>query len=207
MKPSAPPFSDDDLILYPLMRFPDEIKQIEHINGEDLPALAEFVAAGNWGYGGYLDKRENMYLAPHFHGIRNIHMGIDIWAPAGKEVFSPLPGEVAYLAFRNYSGDYGGTVIIKHRIRSAFFFALYGHLSKKTVTNLKKGQLVHAGDLIGQIGNEKENGSWPPHLHLQVSTEDPGTADMPGVVSEQELRESRIRFPDPGFLMGNIQGI
>jgi peptidoglycan LD-endopeptidase LytH len=190
--------------LHPLMNFPDKILKINNISGKDLPKLSQFVAAGNWGMGGYLEKREDMYVAPHFQGLRNVHMGVDIWAPAGEPVFAPFPGIVLYTENRKRNGDYGGTVVIEHTDRKNNFFALYGHLAEKTLESIKPGQKVKPGDVIGWIGNEKENGFWPPHLHLQISNEDPGMADMPGVVLKEELEEAMRSYPDPRFLLGNI---
>ena len=190
--------------IYPVMNFPAEIREFNHINGEDLPFLSDFVASGNWGWGGYLDKRENMYVAPHFQHLRKIHMGIDIWAPAGEPVFAPLPGAVLYTANHNRNGDYGATVVIKHTSPNDDLFVLYGHLAEKSLQLCKPGKKVHSGDHIGWIGNDEENGNWPPHLHLQISMQDPGTADMPGVVSENELNKAIKQFPDPRILLGNF---
>jgi murein DD-endopeptidase MepM/ murein hydrolase activator NlpD len=192
--------------LYPVMNFPAEMKHFKNINGEDLPFLADFVASGNWGWGGYLDKRENMYVAPHFQSLRKIHVGIDIWAPVGEPVFAPLPGVVSYTANHNRNGDYGATVVIKHISSNDDLFALYGHLSEKSLQISKPGKKVQSGDIIGWIGNDKENGNWPPHLHLQISTQDPGSADMPGVVSEKELNKAIKQFPDPRILLGKFLG-
>lgn len=155
--------------LHPLMNFPGNIIIKDNISGKDLSKLSQYVSEGKWIVGGYLDKREHMYIAPHFEGLRNIHMGIDIWAPPGEPVFASFAGIILYTEYRNREGDYGGTVVIEHIAEELIFYALYGHLAEKTLKNIIPGQYVTPGDVIGWIGNEKENGFWPPHLHLQIS--------------------------------------
>jgi peptidoglycan LD-endopeptidase LytH len=83
-------------------------------------------------------------------------------------------------------------------------FALYGHLSLKTLNQLKEGQTLKKGAVVGWLGNETENGNWPPHLHYQLSLKDPGKADMPGVVSDEELPDAKERYPDPRIILGDI---
>uniref|UniRef100_A0A0C3SWS6 Peptidase M23 domain-containing protein n=1 Tax=Guillardia theta (strain CCMP2712) TaxID=905079 RepID=A0A0C3SWS6_GUITC len=41
------------------------------------------------------------------------------------------------------------------------------------------------------------NGGWPPHLHFQLSLQQPTTHDMPGVVAKKDHDEALRLFPDP----------
>jgi murein DD-endopeptidase MepM/ murein hydrolase activator NlpD len=188
---------------YPVMNFPDNVEFMDLTDGYDSDQLSAFIASGRWGIGGYLERREQMYTAPQYENKRYIHMGIDIWAPGDEPVFAPVGGIAVYKAFHDQTGNYGGTVVIKHNLDNEFIFALYGHLSKATVEETEIGKKVEGGDLIGRLGGWSENGNWPPHLHLELSVVDPGKADMPGVVSLDELDEAKKLYPDPKVLIGD----
>jgi peptidoglycan LD-endopeptidase LytH len=188
--------------IHPIMNLPEKVEEIDLTKGYHPERLTQFVENGGWGAGGYCEKRENMYLAGHFGNRRNVHMGIDIWAAAGEPVFAPLKGRVAYVANRSRSGDYGGTLILKHSIDGEELYALYGHLSPESISHLQPGDVVEAGQRVGELGTEADNGNWPPHLHYQVSRVDPGEADMPGVVEENDLDRARSTYPDPRPLTG-----
>lgn len=189
---------------HPVMDFPDDMKEIDLSSGFDRDSLTAFVRSGGWGVGGYLETRKIMYETAQYKNGRNIHMGIDIWAPVGEPVYSVIGGEILYSAYLDDEGNYGGTIILKHMIEGQEFFALYGHLSKKSLEKCKTGQKKKTGDIVGWIGDESENGNWPPHLHYQLCIEDPGEADMPGVVAKKDLIEARKKYPDPRILLGDI---
>lgn len=189
---------------HPVMNLPDEYDVFNLSSEFDRDSMTAFVKSGGWAVGGYLEKRAIMYDAPRYSDGRNIHMGIDIWAKAGEPVYSVLPGEIVYLTFQNDEGNYGGTVILKHMVEGQELYALYGHLSKKSLNFHIRGDKKQKGDIIGWLGEESENGNWPTHLHYQLCIEDPGEPDMPGVVAKKDLLEARERYPDPRILLGDI---
>lgn len=193
-----------DTKVHPVMDLPEEYEIFDFSNGYDPQIMSRFVENGGWGIGGYSEKRQKMYLAPQYENRRNIHMGIDIWAAAGEPVYAPLEGEVAYIADHNQDGNYGGTLVLKHKVNGQIYYALYGHLSPDSILHLTPGQEVEEGEKVGELGDEKENGNWPPHLHYQISIKDPGEADMPGVVSDEEHEEALEIYPDPRILLGEI---
>ena len=162
------------------------------------------VAGKGWGIGRYNEKRQGMYDAPQYNGRRNIHMGIDIWAKAGSEVFSFYKGVVAYQRDNNREGDYGPTIVIKYDIGGTILFALYGHLSRPTMERFRKGEVVGKGEKLGEIGTTEVNGGWVPHLHFQLSVEDPKVADMPGVVSDEDHNQALQKYPDPRMVLGDL---
>ena len=131
-------------------------------------------------------------------------MGIDIWMPAGTSVFAIRNGRIAYMADHNEDGNYGATIVTEYTIHGKPVFALHGHLSKRSLTLHNTGDDIKAGQIIAQFGEPSENGNWPPHLHFQISTVDPGEADMPGVVSDEEFEEALKRYPDPRTILGPI---
>lgn len=186
------------------MNLPERYSVFDFTSGYNPREMTDFVNSGGWGVGGYNEKRENMYLAPQYESRRNIHMGIDVWAKAGEPVFAALGGEVVYTANHNQDGNYGATIVLKHLLNENEIFALYGHLAIKSLQQSTPGRRVKAGDVIGWLGSEDENGNWPPHLHYQLGWNDPGEADMPGVVSDNERNEALKNYPDPRMILGNI---
>ncbi len=189
---------------HPIMNLPAETKIFDFRQSYNPKRMTDFTLSGNWGIGGYLEKRANMYLAPQYGNRRNVHMGIDIWANEGEPVFSPIPGKIAYKAYHGEDGNYGATIVLKHQIDGRDLFALYGHLSKKSLEQYNVDGNVEAGDIIGWLGSSNENGNWPPHLHYQISIKDPGEADMPGVVAEEEVEVAAKLYPDPRILLGAV---
>lgn len=189
---------------HPVMDLPDEYEEFDLTSEFDRDSMNAFIRSGGWAVGGYLEKRAVMYDAPRYADGRNIHMGIDIWAKAGEPAYAVLDGVIAYAKFQNDEGNYGGTVILKHMVEGQELYALYGHLTKKSVELHIQGEKKKKGDVIGWLGEESENGNWPPHLHYQLCIEDPGEPDMPGVVAKKDLIQVRERYPDPRILLGDI---
>lgn len=164
----------------------------------------EFIERVTWGIGRYNEKRPAMYLAPQYEGRRNIHMGIDFWTPAGEPVYAFFDGVVCYLADNDQEGNYGPTVVTRHTLDGVDLYALHGHLSRESLREHKEGSPVSRGEQIATIGSREVNGGWSPHLHFQLSYEDPGGADMPGVVAEVNREEALRKFPDPRLILGDL---
>jgi len=157
--------------------------------------------------GGYLEPR-NVYTSPAYDKpgnsgteSRTIHLGIDLWVPAGSPVHTLYDGEVVVAV--NDAGDkeYGGLIILKHQADQFVFYTLHGHLSPESLTSISVGQTLKKGDCLGYVGNYPENGNWVPHLHFQImlSTlryED----DFPGVAYFREIEVMKSICPDPNLL-------
>lgn len=158
--------------------------------------------------GRYNEKRVGVYDQPLFNNNRDIHVGLDIGAPAGTEVFAFFEGEILFSEDNQTPGDYGPTLVTKHLLGGIELFALWGHLSRGTlktglITGLP-GTKFKAGEKIAQIGTCDENGGWPTHLHFQLSYERPHRADLPGVVSEKDLTQALLMYPDPRLVLGPL---
>jgi murein DD-endopeptidase MepM/ murein hydrolase activator NlpD len=92
-----------------------------------------------------------------FLGRPAIHTGIDLRGETGEPVHATAAGRVS-IAGRE--GGYGNMIEINHGNGLA---TRYGHLSE---IDVKVGQTVHIGDIIGRIGSTGR--STGPHLHYET---------------------------------------
>ncbi len=139
---------------------------------------------------------------------RTLHLGVDIFLPAGSRVFAPLEGVVHSTANHDAPLDYGGTLILAHRAagasgRAITFYTLYGHLAPASLHHLEKGAAVKAGQPLARLGDIHENGNWPPHVHFQIITDLPEEADTFAGVGAHAHREVWLSLcPDPNAILG-----
>lgn len=133
---------------------------------------------------------------------RRLHLGFDIWGPAGTPVYAPLDGTIHSFAFNDRFGDYGATIILQHQIEELEFHTLYGHLSLKDLEGLQKGDLIEKGKKFAHFGIEKENGYWPPHLHFQLIRDmENFEGDYPAVCKFSEREIYLQNCPDPDIIL------
>lgn len=156
-------------------------------------------------FGGYLEERDIYNRSGYFNSEenkRNIHLGIDLWCNAKTNVLAVLEGEVHSFKNNNNFGDYGPTIILKHQVEGIIFYSLYGHLSTKSIENIKIGDSVNTGEKIAELGNNTVNGDYAPHLHFQLilNMED-YTGDYPGVSSKEKLPFYKQNCPNPNTLL------
>jgi murein DD-endopeptidase MepM/ murein hydrolase activator NlpD len=158
-----------------------------------------------YGIGGYNEHRSIYNRSSHFDTTdepRRLHLGVDIWGPAGTAVFNFYEATVHSFKNNNQFGDYGGTIILKYTLDGLVLYALYGHLSLASLDGLENGQTIQAGQLFAEFGNIEENGNWPPHLHFQLMFEMDGKAgDYPGVCQLSKKDIYLQNCPDPGFIL------
>ncbi len=118
------------------------IPAIQPVNNEELTRMAS-------GYGWRSDP---------FTKARKMHWGMDFTAPRGTPIYAAGDGVVKRAD--NGASGYGKHIRIDHGYG---YLTLYAHLSKY---NVKKGQKVKRGDLIGFVGSTGR--SEAPHLHYEV---------------------------------------
>ncbi len=121
------------------------IPAIQPVRNQDLTRMAS-------GYG---------YRTDPFNKTRKFHYGMDFTAPRGTPIFATGDGTVVR-ADSNSSG-YGNHVRIDHGFG---YVSLYGHLRARKPYNVKVGQKVKRGDIIGYVGSTGR--SQGPHLHYEV---------------------------------------
>lgn len=159
-----------------------------------------------YGIGGYMEHRTIYAVSSHFDTEdepRRLHLGVDIWSDAGTPVYAPLAGKVHSFQDNNNQGDYGPAIILQHDLNGLTLYSLYGHLSRQSLDGLSVGMPVHKNQQIATLGNNQENGQWPPHLHFQLMFDMEGNyGDYPGVCKYSEKEKYRKNIPDPGLLLG-----
>lgn len=122
------------------------IPAIMPVRNEDLKRMAS-------GYGWRTDP---------FTKVRKFHYGMDFSAVKGTPVYATGDGVV--VRADNRSSGYGNHIRIDHGYG---YVSLYAHLYKY---NVKKGQRVQRGDLIGFVGSSGR--SQGPHVHYEIFKDD-----------------------------------
>lgn len=120
----------------------EAIPAIQPVNNEDLTRMAS-------GFG---------YRTDPFTKERKFHWGMDFTAPRGTPVYASGNGVVSRAD--NTAAGYGNHVRIDHGFG---YESLYAHLFKY---NVRVGQRVKRGDLIGFVGSTGR--SEAPHLHYEI---------------------------------------
>src|SRR5690554_2319815 len=118
------------------------IPAIQPVRNEDLTRVAS-------GFG---------YRTDPFTKATKFHYGMDFTSPRGTPVYATGDGVVSRAD--NTATGYGNHIVIDHGYG---YESLYGHLYKY---NVRKGQKVQRGDLIGFVGSTGR--SEAPHLHYEV---------------------------------------
>jgi murein DD-endopeptidase MepM/ murein hydrolase activator NlpD len=158
-----------------------------------------------YGIGGYNEHRSIYSRSEHFNDLeepRRLHLGTDIWGPAGTPVYSFSDATVHSFGVNENYGDYGATIVLQHYLNGDSFYVLYGHLSLSSLFGLQEGLTIAQGVRFAEFGIPEENGHWPPHLHFQVIRDMQGfVADYPGVCQYSKKEEFLSNCPDPAFIL------
>jgi hypothetical protein len=118
------------------------IPAIQPIANKDLTRTAS-----GWGY----------RIHP-IYKIKKFHYGLDFTAPTGADVYVTGDGVVEKL--ESSKRGYGNCIMVNHGFGIK---TLYGHLN---AFNVRQGQKVKRGDIIGYVGSTGL--STAPHLHYEV---------------------------------------
>ncbi len=89
------------------------------------------------------------------------HPGLDYRAKTGTPIQAVLPGVVNEVSFER--GGYGRYIILVHHVDGKTLFSLYAHLKS---ANVMTGQIVEAGEKIGEVGLTGRTTG--PHLHFEL---------------------------------------
>ena len=193
------------MIKFELFEFADVVKLPANYVVLDMSSgPMKLPASKQYAIGKYNERRPDIYTTGQYEGIRDNHIGIDIFAPENTEISSFYDGVVCQRAYNALPLDYGNTLVIEYTLNEHKLYALYGHLSKSSFDNNPPGKKIKKGQVFAWMGNSQENGGWPVHLHLQLSYEKPTNCDVPGVVSTEDLPQMLAKFPDPQLVLGKL---
>ena len=200
----APPLTASNCVVMDLSSSSQEFAGLAQ-DELDRAILRKLTAAGAIaGIGGYLENRSLYKDTELFQGDseRCIHIGVDVFMPAGAVIHAPFDARVQSFANRQVSGDYGPVIILRHELGGFEFHSLYGHLSESSLDGLSRGKAFSAGEPVAEIGARPVNGNWPPHLHFQLIRDLQGCyGDYPGVVRRADLEFFKANCPDPTELL------
>lgn len=93
-----------------------------------------------------------------FYKVLRMHTGVDYALPVGSPVYATADGTVRTV--KRSERGYGNMIVVEH---GALYSTSYAHLEK---INVRQGQSVSRGDVIGEVGNTGL--SMAPHLHYEV---------------------------------------
>ncbi|GAA4019878.1 M23 family metallopeptidase [Sphingomonas swuensis] len=102
-------------------------------------------------------------------GGRRVHNAIDIMAPRGTPVVSATDGTVEKLYFSRG----GGGVTAYVRSPDGLWLHYYAHLDAYS-PNLREGQRIRRGELVGTVGVSGNANPSGPHLHYAIYRMSPG---------------------------------
>lgn len=192
----------------PATQFPGPVESWEWMQAQ-MDAVGAQVVIGRY------DEDRSCYQGEQFHTDapepRSVHTGIDLFIAEDTTVHAMLPGIVESVVDNDLAYDYGPTVVVRHtagtEAHDTPFWVLYGHLSRRTLTQVRPGQVVAAGDVVGFIGDHTVNGGWAPHVHLQIMTDlmaDPDTGfdgNFEGAGEPSRMAIWRSLVPDANLLV------
>lgn len=132
--------------------------------------------------------------------LATVHLGVDVFVPAGTAVHASLAGVVHAIAVR---GSEACAVLHHASAGAPAFFTLYRHLAADSVAALAKSQSIAHGQAIGTVATSAQNGGEPAHVHFQLALDLLGrSADFPHRVPGAERAAWAALSPDPNLILG-----
>ncbi len=164
-----------------------------------------------YSFGGYLEDRANLWAGSYMDGTgKEVHLGIDVNAPAGTDVAPAHNARVAKVIHDpDQDGGWGSVIMFElEKPIGTITHYIYAHLSKDSLL-VKPGDAVQAGQTVAKLGKTHENGGWYEHLHVQAMTMDAWNMvknrnDMSAFdgYDSMPLGEQHHLSPDPAPLLG-----
>ena len=122
-----------------------------------------------WPIPGYYRISSDYGVTRIIYGVKDVHRGLDIPAPAGTPIYATAAGVVSTTAHWSY----GTCVKISH---SSSHVTVYGHMSSRAA-GITDGVVVQKGQLIGYVGST--GNSTGNHLHFELDVNGSPTSVRP----------------------------
>ena len=124
-----------------------------------------------------------------------VHLGVDLYAPPGTPVASPL-GATVHAVLEDPDASDGAAVILEHAPETGVrFYSVYRPLQP---VDLQPGELLARGERLGEIAEGAL-----PHLHVQLAAALPDGEALPPSCCEPSKQQVWQSFcPDPNVLLG-----
>lgn len=110
-----------------------------------------------------------------FTGRSTMHYGSDFAAPLGTPIHAVADGVVDYVG-EGKDGRSSMLIVLRHEIGGETVYTWYNHMFADGLL-VEEGELVAAGDVIAEVGNNGR--STGPHLHFEVHLDDELTTTEP----------------------------
>ena len=121
--------------------------------------LGDGLGQFQWPIPGYTTLSSDFGTVRYIYGVRDVHRGMDVPAPAGTRIYAAADGVVSTTAHWSY----GTCVKISH---SPSLVTIYGHMSARAA-GITDGVFVTQRQLIGYVGST--GNSTGNHLHFEVN--------------------------------------
>ena len=108
------------------------------------------------------------WYTPRFTPTFHLHEGTDVFAPMATPIRAPYDGVLTFL-----DEPVGGTDEFLTLPDKTFM--LFAHLSARAA--IEPGSTVHAGDVIGLVGNSGDAAGGATHLHFEIHPRGGGAID------------------------------
>jgi len=95
-------------------------------------------------------------------GTERKHEALDILAPRGTPVFAVADGKIEKL----FTSKPGGLTVYQYDVLEKYSY-YYAHLDRYA-PNLKEGQSIRRGEMIGYVGTSGNADPATPHLHFAI---------------------------------------
>jgi murein DD-endopeptidase MepM/ murein hydrolase activator NlpD len=146
--PTTPSSVLNDLGLFPVLAVPPPLEHAITSQGYVFPV---------YGPSGYSDT----FGAPRADVSGGWHHGDDIFAPLGAPLLAVADGVVFSVGWNRIGGN---RLWLQDKAGNQYYYA---HLSAYTPL-ARNGTHVHAGDVLGFVGNTGDAAGGPYHLHFEV---------------------------------------
>ncbi len=164
----------------------------------------------DFSFGGWMENRSTLWRGSYLDDDeRYVHLGIDFNVPAGTAVAVSRPTIVLRIDTDHPEPHgWGNRVIVDDALTDCVL--VFAHLAHPG--NLRVGDTLNDGEILGRVGSSSVNGGWFPHLHVQCIKREyyqflleNNLCDLDGYGKSDDIEFLRANFPDPILYTGIVE--